>query len=307
MRVQERTFSPREVADALGLGESTLKRWIDKGRLQSLRTAGGHRRVPFREIVRFVRSEQVEVLKPEALGLTDALGINLPGKEVPLDADHFYEVLTSGDAQRARSLLVAAYLRGASLASLCDGPVRQALHRIGKLWLDKDGTDPERDEARGIYLEHQATDLVTQAFGQIRSLMPEPKPGAPVALGGAPVGDPYLLPSQMAAAVLADIGYQVINLGANTPARSLVEAARSQEPALVWLSVSSPIPPEDLKRHVRHLAGQLPGQPQFIVGGRSRDGLAELEGDVPNLAVRDSMEALADVARDVMERETAEF
>lgn len=299
MRVQERTFSPRELADALGLGESTIKRWIDKGRIQSLRTAGGHRRVPFREVVRFVRNEEMEVLKPEALGLTDALGINLPGREAPLDADALYEVLTSGDAQQARSLLVAAYLRGASLAELCDGPIRTALHRIGHLWASE-------DEARGIFLEHQATDLVVQAFGQIRSLMPEAGEDAPVALGGAPVGDPYLLPSQMAAAVLADLGYRAINLGPDSPSRSIVEAARMHRPLLVWLSVSTPVEPAALKTQIRELAAALSPDTHLVVGGRARDGLVDIEAEVDNLYVRDAMEALAAVAQEAIEEHAAE-
>ncbi|MEM6782246.1 MAG: helix-turn-helix domain-containing protein [Bacteroidota bacterium] len=307
MRVQERTYSPREVADALGLGESTLKRWIDKGRLQSLRTAGGHRRVPFREIVRFVRDEQMEVLKPEALGLTKALGVNLPGREAAIDADQFFDVLTSGDAQQARSLLVAAYLRGASLALLCDDSVRGALHRVGKLWTESASDNPGRDEARGIFIEHQATDLVAQAFGQIRSLMPDAQKGAPVALGGAPVGDPYLLPSQMAAAVLADIGYHVINLGANTPARSLIEAARAHTPHLVWLSISKPVPSAELKAHVRALSAELPAGTSLITGGRGRDGLHELESEVPDLYVRNSMVELAEVAQRLLEAARVEY
>ncbi|MEO0742048.1 MAG: helix-turn-helix domain-containing protein [Bacteroidota bacterium] len=303
MRIQERTFSPREVADALGLGESTLKRWIDKGRLQSLRTAGGHRRVQIREIVQFVRNEQLEVLKPEALGLTEALGGSLPGREVPLNADRLYNMLTSGEAQQARSLLVAAYLRGASLAALCDTPVREALKRIGMLWNDASVEGRARNEARGIFIEHQATDLVAQAFGQIRSLMPDAPEGAPVALGGAPASDPYLLPSQMAAAVLSDLGYQVINLGADTPARSLVEAACMHEPKLVWLSISTPVPSADLKAEVRALLSALPVGTSVIAGGRSRDGLHELEAESPHFYVRNSMTDLAEVARTLLESE----
>ena len=62
-------FSPRQVAQALGVGESTVKRWIDAERLVADRTLGGHRRVTLEEVLRFVRAEETDVVHPEVLGL----------------------------------------------------------------------------------------------------------------------------------------------------------------------------------------------------------------------------------------------
>ena len=49
----ESLLSPREVAVALGVSESSVKRWVDLGELAALRTAGGHRRITRAEAVRF--------------------------------------------------------------------------------------------------------------------------------------------------------------------------------------------------------------------------------------------------------------
>ncbi|HEX9106572.1 MAG TPA: MerR family DNA-binding transcriptional regulator, partial [Longimicrobiales bacterium] len=48
-------LSPRELAEAVGVSESSLKRWADRGVLAVERTAGGHRRIPLGEAVRFIR------------------------------------------------------------------------------------------------------------------------------------------------------------------------------------------------------------------------------------------------------------
>ena len=62
-------FSPRKIAEALGVGESTVKRWIDAGRLEADRTLGGHRRVALEEVLRFVKEEGTDVVYPQAIGL----------------------------------------------------------------------------------------------------------------------------------------------------------------------------------------------------------------------------------------------
>ncbi|MBK6463401.1 MAG: helix-turn-helix domain-containing protein [Myxococcales bacterium] len=48
-------LSPREVAKALGVSESAVKRWCDDGLLPFERTPGGHRRVPSHAVLRFAR------------------------------------------------------------------------------------------------------------------------------------------------------------------------------------------------------------------------------------------------------------
>jgi molybdopterin-binding protein len=49
-------FSPREAAKILGISYSTLKQWIRKKKLRSMKTAGGHHRIPEPELDRFLHS-----------------------------------------------------------------------------------------------------------------------------------------------------------------------------------------------------------------------------------------------------------
>ena len=48
-------LSPRELAQAIGVSESSLKRWADAGQIRVARTAGGHRRISIADAVRFIR------------------------------------------------------------------------------------------------------------------------------------------------------------------------------------------------------------------------------------------------------------
>src|SRR4051794_17870331 len=62
-------LTPKELADAIGASESSLRRWVDGGRLRISRTAGGHRRIPVEEAVRFIRETGATLVRPEMLGL----------------------------------------------------------------------------------------------------------------------------------------------------------------------------------------------------------------------------------------------
>jgi molybdopterin-binding protein len=52
-------FSPREAAQVLGISYPTLKQWIYKGKIRTVKTAGGHHRIPEQQIDKFLyRAEE---------------------------------------------------------------------------------------------------------------------------------------------------------------------------------------------------------------------------------------------------------
>jgi molybdopterin-binding protein len=52
-------LSPRDAAQVLGVSYPTLKQWIYKGKIRTMRTAGGHHRISEEQIDKFLyRSEQ---------------------------------------------------------------------------------------------------------------------------------------------------------------------------------------------------------------------------------------------------------
>jgi molybdopterin-binding protein len=51
---QQEMLAPREAAEALGISYPTLKQWIYRGKLKTVKTAGGHHRIPARELERYL-------------------------------------------------------------------------------------------------------------------------------------------------------------------------------------------------------------------------------------------------------------
>ncbi len=286
----KRAFTPRELADAIGVSESSLRRWIDSGAIQTARTLGGHRRISMAEAVRFIRHSHSTVVRPELLGLAEVSQFRSDSGSSPDQSELLFEALRAGDATRAGSLLMSLYLAGQSVAALCDGPLRAAMHRIGELW--------EHDK-RGILIEHRATDICLCIVNQLRGTFPVDRVEGPVALGGAIEGDPYMLPSLMVAAVLGEAGFHEINYGANTPVELLAEAATDEKATIVWVSISHVADAGELDRQVTMLASRLSrnGVP-LLLGGRAAPRSVAVNR--PNVHCAGSMAEVAAFAKGLL-------
>jgi MerR family transcriptional regulator, light-induced transcriptional regulator len=279
-------LTPKDLARAIGVSESSLKRWVDEGLLRASRTAGGHRRIAVADAVRFIRETRSPVLRPELLGFR---GVDLAAAAAAgtTSRSTLFEAFASDDQPTARGIVVAAFLSGAPISTLCDGTIRVAFERLGELWLDGPA---------GIVLEHRAVDTTMQTISLMRAAVPPAPAGAPIALGGAFAGDPYVLPSMCAALVLADAGYVDVNLGADVPTDPLLDAIERYRPALVWRSVSTAEDPSRLRRDAIRLAERLRSTgAHLVVGGRGSSELAPLASD--RVHVLGSMGELAAFSR----------
>lgn len=251
-------LSPRALARVVGVSESSIKRWADSGRLCSVRTSGGHRRIPIAEAVRFVRESGLSVVEPESLGLPTQ-DHTFEGRRA-LDA-----ALFDGRVEDASSRMASRYIAGASPAELCDGPIAAAMGRVGDLW---------RTAEDGILVEHRATAAARIALARLRHLFPATREGAPVALGGVVPDDAGDLPSAMAATVLAGLGFEVVDLGANTPFDALLQGIEQHAPSLVWVSVTHVNDPESIAVGARKLVRALaPAGTPIVFGGQAARSL----------------------------------
>jgi excisionase family DNA binding protein len=257
-------LTPRELADAIGVSESSVKRWVDDGSIRANKTAGGHRRIAIAEAVRFIRNSRSVVVRPDVLGLADVESIAESFPEEGGEAEALFHFLRDGNEAEAKGLILTLYLNGWSVAEIVDGPLKESMERVGSLWSHQ----PE-----GIFFEHRATEIAFQSIVRLRSLLPEKK-SRPIAIGGSAPGDVYMLPSLCAAAVLEAAGYQVINLGANLPIESLELAIDRLGASIAWLSVSANTVSLEVGPRVEDLAERLAekGIP-LVVGGRNVDRL----------------------------------
>jgi len=205
-------------------------------------------------------------------------------------AQKVFQSLMEGNAEGLKGRLLSMYLGGFSLAAIFDDAIAKSMERIGKLW---------EDDPRGILVEHRATDICLQAINRLRELLVPVVAGAPVAIGGAPQGDRYLLPSLMVATILADSGFRDANFGPDTPVDILETAAEQRGAILVWLSISEIVQKAQLQRDVEKLSEGLRRRNiRLVIGGRYS---AELNlRALVNVQVMQSMTELAAFTRGAM-------
>ncbi len=231
-------ISPKDFADAIGVSESSVKRWVDQGSLVATRTAGGHRRIPREEAMRWLRENRVQLVRPDRLGLPENTLSVARGSSVQVAAERFYQDLIEGRSSEARGVAAGLFVSGHSVAVIADEVIRPAMARIGTMW--------EHGE-EGILVEHRATDICVHVVKELRGLLPDYEvneedsaqaaaPRAPVAVGGAPSGDPYLIAPMLAAVTLTEAGFRTVNLGPETPLRIIELAVDKLGAGLVFLS-----------------------------------------------------------------------
>lgn len=233
--LQRKLLSPKDLAEAIGSSESSVKRWTDQGLLDMTRTAGGHRRIATAEAIRFIRKNTYPVIKPEILGLPSTLGREGTAEQRSTSDPNaiFLELLRVGEDVGARNHVLERFLAGERISSLADGPMRMAMEVIG---------DRKEHDARDIYIEHRATEICAGLLRDLRSYV---LPVRPIgrAIGGAIGGDPYRLPPLAVSATLTECGFQTVNLGANTPIGVLEVASIGGEvaerPRIVWICLST--------------------------------------------------------------------
>lgn len=252
-----RFVSPKQLARAAGVSESSVKRWCDQGIIPTVKTAGGHRRLTLDAAAEFLRQSGLEV-RAELLGLPvrDGLG----EAAVRSAGDDFFEALIAGDEAACSRIALDRHVGGEAISHLCDAIVAPALHRVGDAWNCHDVD---------VYHERRGCTICLRVFETLRATIPSPARDAPLALGGSPECDPYMVPGTMVDLVLRQVGWRSQLLGPRLPFASLVAAARDLRPQLLWVSVSVIEDETRFLEEYREFYAAVQAETAVVVGGRA--------------------------------------
>jgi len=296
-------FSPKEVAQRLGVSESSVKRWLDQGVVPVLRTAGGHRRVSegsLEELLQRLRttagyprlsSQMGEVEPSGGRRMTDrpnggsaARGVpDLQSQRSPVDSprscdltapsvgppalqdlqEAFAEALMQGQSQDCLRMVDRLIDTGFPMASAVDLLVTPAMHSLGRRWESGD---------LAIYQERRACGIVKDLIRRLKERL-SVVPNGPVAIGGTPAGDLYELPTALVELAFCERGWQALSLGCNLPVNEFLAAVAEYRPRVLWFSLSYVRDEESLVADFNQLAAAIPKQTAILIGGRAATDL----------------------------------
>lgn len=220
--------TPRQVAQAIDVSESSLKRWCDQGLIPTVRTAGGHRRMPVNGVLTFLRNSGYQLINPEILGLPPA---TQGGRERKLhgERERLREALVQGDEHICVEIVLNLYLAGHAMSTICDEVLASVFEEIGSQCCCGQ---------LSVYQERRSCELCYRVMHEVRRGLPEIPPEAPVAIGGTIENDPSTLASSMVELVLRENGWRACSLGSMLPFLSLRQALCDMRPKLCWLTFS---------------------------------------------------------------------
>ena len=252
-------LTPKQVARSIGVSEASLKRWCDKGTVPSIRTAGGHRRLPLNGVMQFLRQTGYPIVRPEVLGLPATTG---RGKEtIERARSQMRPALETGDEPQVAQLVFDLYLAGHAACDICDQVIAPAFHDIGARW--------QHGEIE-VYEERRGCEVCMRVLYQLRRLLPSISDSAPQAIGGTLEGDPYTIPTLMVEIALREAGWRADSYGIGHPFSTLCAAILAVRPRLFWLSVSTiPSVPDFLAGYSKLYQTAVQCGVPVVVGGRA--------------------------------------
>ena len=175
---------------------------------------------------RYVRTGQLRARRDGSKWMIDAADLHAPtlepdpaapGRRSRVDrATRLRDRMTKGDEAGAWTVVEGALSSGVEPDAVYRDLLVPALEAVGEGW--------ERGEI-SVTEEHLASVVATRLIGRLGPRFARRGRSRGSVVVGAPSGELHMLPSAMLGDLLRAQGFEPVNLGANTPADSFVEAA----------------------------------------------------------------------------------
>lgn len=243
-----------EVAEKLDVHYMTVYRYVRQGRLKASRVQGVWQVSPGA-----VADFLVEKEKSSRQG---------PGRRRSSDTRHRGNYVTelehsliAGDGRGASDVLQRAIAAGADVDQVYLEILSPALASIGDRW--------SRGEI-DISVEHLATATATRLVGQFSPRFARPGRRRGVLVIGGPAGERHGLVLAMLADLLRGEGWDVRDLGPDTPAQSFVHASRAVDDLVaIGFSVSSDDNLDSARETLAAVRAAVDGDVRLVIGGHA--------------------------------------
>lgn len=242
MSRREELFTPKQVARAIGVSESSVKRWCDSGLIETVRTAGGHRRLMGESVMTYVQKIGHQVVDPELHGLPSTTSDSL--RMLQRSRDLFHQELLTGEEPLARQILRDAREAGHPLSAIFDEVLFAALTQL------RQQTVKTKSNSTQLL---RANEICLRLLFEIRTEIPETPPGSPLAFTAALDDSPTTLEVTASEIILRQAGWNASSLGTRLSFYTLMQAIELHQPALFCLQLTQILNEDEFPRQLTRL------------------------------------------------------
>jgi excisionase family DNA binding protein len=264
----------RDAADQLGVHYMTAYRYVRTGRLPAHKE-GGEWRVDPSDLARIA---------------DDAASPRPRAERRSVHRGRLERCLIAGDEAGAWDVIDAALVSGASPSEVLTAMVTPSLRSIGERWSDGE---------LSVADEHRASAVAQRLIARLGPRFRGPGRRRGTVVLGATTGDRHSLPTAILSDLLRGRGLDVVDLGADCPASTFVDAVERAAPVCaVGICVTAPEAVGGVAAVVRELRASGVGCPVVVGGGavRDEDDAARLGADRWAGGVEDVLELFTSLA-----------
>jgi methanogenic corrinoid protein MtbC1 len=204
-------------------------------------------------------------------------------------SDAYLTALLERKSHHARRVIDDALAGGVSVRDVYLRVLQPALHELGRRWAAGDVN---------VAYEHYATAITERLLATLSARMTIPPTDGRLVVVACTPGEQHVLGARMLRDFLEADGWEVLHLGASTPAGALADLVAREGADAVALSTSTPSLLGDARETVARLAALDP-PPFIVVGGQAwpRDGRVDARSLGADL-LADDVEAVVTALRE---------
>lgn len=231
MNTDIQSFNSIEAAKILGVNVSTIKRWTDEGKLECVKTAGGHRKFLMSHLAGFLEQNKKKTSKVNLFPLENETDLKVSHHIMKGDFEYLIKYVQKQalacNRERVQQVLNGLYLGQYPLHKIYDDLITPVLHNIGALWEKED---------LSVIEEHLASQSIRDGILRLQGIIriPGEKVGTAMCLNFS--SELHDIALKMVDHILEARGYKVLYSGQLTPIINIDHVFESLQPDRVYIS-----------------------------------------------------------------------
>ena len=231
MKEEIQYFNSHDAAKILGVNVSTIKRWTDEGKLECIKSIGGHRKFMMDHFTEFLGKNNKKVSKINVFPIESdsdlEIGHHILKGNFDFLIDYVLEQAFLSHRGRVQYVMNGLYLSQYPLYEIYDKLITRVLYKIGSEW---------ESGNKSITEEHIATQTIRDSIVRLQGIIriPQKKIGKALCLNLS--NEMHDIALKMVDHILELKGFRVLFSGQITPLMKMEQVFKTFKPERVYIS-----------------------------------------------------------------------